>query len=374
MICILFAFLFGLGIGSFLNVVIARLPFEKSLIWPGSRCFTCFRSLRFGDNLPIIGYLRLRGRCRFCGAHFSSRYLWIELLTGLMFVGVFLLEIVYNYHGIPGLANAMGWPGNFPHVTAICYYAALVFFFSLLIAASTIDLHYRIIPGQITYLGTLIGLVISTLAPWPWPSSLEHLPPQLPGGMGWMNPLLQGRIPMGLALWPFWEPPDWAPAGSWQLGLLTGLIGAAVGQFIGRSVKLLFEMGFQRDALGLGDADLLMMIGSFLGWQIAVLALPAGAFVLLPLLIPWMIFKKIRDTFRGSDQTQETPELALPFGPGIAAGAVVCWLMWPELGEAARFFFFSPLMLTMSAVIVGGGLLIFGVLLRRGPEPTEATQ
>ena len=74
-------------VGSFLNVLIARLPYEKSIIWPSSRCFACFRPIRPLDNIPILGYLRLRGRCRHCGAQFSSRYLWVELGTGLAFLG-----------------------------------------------------------------------------------------------------------------------------------------------------------------------------------------------------------------------------------------------------------------------------------------------
>ena len=69
-------------VGSFLNVLVARLPFEKSILWPGSRCFSCLQPIRIFDNLPIIGYLRLRGKCRSCGAAFSSRYLWVELEIG----------------------------------------------------------------------------------------------------------------------------------------------------------------------------------------------------------------------------------------------------------------------------------------------------
>ncbi len=371
--CLLFAFLFGLGIGSFLNVLIARLPFDKSVIWPGSRCGACFRSLRFSDNLPILGYLRLRGRCRFCGTTFSSRYLWIELGTGLLFVALFVMELVFNWHGIPGLANPNWQWGQFPPLRAWGYFAALAFLFSALLASAAIDLNYRVIPGHLTYVGTVVGLIVSTIAPWPWPSEASAVPVVPPGDFGWMDPRLQGLIPTGLAVWPFWgPPPDWVPAGSWQLGLLTGVIGATVGQFTGRTVKWLFESGIGREALGLGDADLMMMIGAFLGWQIAVLALPAGAFVLLPLLIPWMIFRAIRDWLRGRQAGEDRAEPGVPFGPGIAAGAVACWVVWPTLGEAARFFFFSPLTLGLAAAILGGGLLLFGALLRREPDPVDA--
>src|SRR5437762_12153215 len=98
-------FVVGLVVGSFLNVCVARLPLEKSLIWPGSRCGHCLQRVRWYDNLPLISYLVLRGRCRTCGAHFSARYFFVELLTGLGFLGLFYAEVVANIHGWP----ANGW-------------------------------------------------------------------------------------------------------------------------------------------------------------------------------------------------------------------------------------------------------------------------
>ena len=77
-----FALVLGLIVGSFLNVLIARLPHEKSIVWPSSRCFHCFKKIKFFDNMPIIGYLRLRGKCRSCGVPYSARYLWVEIGTG----------------------------------------------------------------------------------------------------------------------------------------------------------------------------------------------------------------------------------------------------------------------------------------------------
>src|SRR4051812_46826913 len=95
------AFLAGVCVGSFLNVVIARLPLEKSLLWPGSRCGSCYQPVRMYDNIPLLSYLVLRGRCRTCGARFSPRYLIVELVTGLGFAGLFYLEVVRNIHGWP---------------------------------------------------------------------------------------------------------------------------------------------------------------------------------------------------------------------------------------------------------------------------------
>src|SRR5262249_40383036 len=98
---ILLVFVVGVCVGSFLNVLIARLPLEKSVLWPGSHCGKCFQPIRWYDNLPLISYVWLRGRCRSCGASYSVRYFLVELLTGLGFVGLFWAEIVENIHGWP---------------------------------------------------------------------------------------------------------------------------------------------------------------------------------------------------------------------------------------------------------------------------------
>ena len=367
--CCVWVFLLGLGIGSFLNVVIIRLPLEKSVIWPGSRCGVCLRPLKFRDNLPILGYLALRGRCRFCGARFSSRYLWVELATGIAFLGLFLIEVVSQgyggpewltpWHHIPGLRSGAYATGAFPPLHAWIYFFYHAMLLSFLLAAALIDAEHRIIPTQITYVGTAIGLVGSTLLPWPWPSDPSVLS-AIPAGFPWTLPEVTGKIPTGATLWPFTgPPPPWAPPGSWQLGLMNGLVGAAAGMFIGRAIKFLFETGFQKDALGLGDADLLMMIGAFLGWQPAALALPVGALVTLPIIVPLKIWAIARGSSAGNE---------LPFGPGIAAGAVVVWLGWPWLSGLAQVLF-DPVILTFVAVIMGGGMLVAGLILRRDPQP-----
>src|SRR5205809_5731572 len=84
-------FVLGTIVGSLLNVCVHRLPLEKSIIWPGSRCSHCLQPIRWYDNIPLLSYLLLRGRCRACGTSYSARYFLIELLTGLSFVGLFYL-------------------------------------------------------------------------------------------------------------------------------------------------------------------------------------------------------------------------------------------------------------------------------------------
>src|SRR5216683_1695222 len=106
MVYVLLVLLFfvGLTVGSFLNVCIHRLPYEKSILWPlGSRCGTCYKAIAWYDNLPVLSYCLLRGRCRMCGARFTSGYLFVELLTGLCFPGLFYLEAVVNVHDLPAI-------------------------------------------------------------------------------------------------------------------------------------------------------------------------------------------------------------------------------------------------------------------------------
>jgi leader peptidase (prepilin peptidase)/N-methyltransferase len=343
---VLWVFLLGLGIGSFLNVLIARLPFEKSVLWPGSHCGACLRPIRFADNLPILGYLRLRGRCRFCKSPFSSRYLWVELFTGLAFVGLYLAEVVANVHHVRPFAGVAGpVPVAVPPLSAWLYFAAHAFLLAMLIASAVIDIDYRIIPTHVTYVGTLIGLGVSVLFPWPWPHAVTAVPP----GAGWNQPVFAGKLPTGLALWPAWEPPGWAPPGSWQLGLLTGVVGALAGMFVIRALKFLFEFGFGQEAVGLGDADLLMMAGAFLGWQPVVVAFFIGAVVSLPVGIAFRLAKN---------------EQAFPFGPGLALGVFLTWMGWPWLRKSLHGFLFEEILVLVAVSVMAGGLFLGSIVLR----------
>jgi leader peptidase (prepilin peptidase)/N-methyltransferase len=361
----LFAFWFGLGVGSFINVLVARLPYDKSILWPSSRCMSCLHSIRALDNLPILGYLRLRGKCRFCGATFSSRYLWVELGTGLAFVALYLIEIVTcsdlfgHWHYMPGLKfGSLSF--QMPPLKAFVLFAHHAFLLSVLIAAALIDAGHRIIPPVLTYTGTIVGIVASTLLPWPWPNGVEWVPtlPTFPTvAENWGDIRLVGKIPTGAMPIPFaGPPPAWCPPGSPLLGLISGLLGALAGVMVGRGIKWVFETGFGQEALGLGDADLLMCIGAFLGWQVAVLALPLGALISLPIVLSLMAWRKIRGLSVRAD---------LPFGPGIAAGAVVTWICWPWVGEIVRFPAFDWMASGIVFVIVGVGLLAAGMLLKR---------
>ncbi len=345
-------------VGSFLNVLVARLPFEKSIIWPGSRCFTCYQRIGFLDNLPILGYLRLRGKCRSCGARFSSRYLWVEVGTGVGFLALFVIEIMVNPAGLPGVRFVADGLTAYPSNAALglfVYHACLL---SLLIAAAVIDAEHRIIPPLIPYTGAIIGIIGGALMPWPWTHDAAAL--TIPAGTPWI--LRPGEIPVGAQPWPFWVPPAFAPAGSWKLGLTTSLVGALVGSLVVRWIKWLFEVGFGKEALGLGDADLLMMAGAFLGWQIAVMSLFVGAFAaLLVFKLPGFLIALVK---KGSVERE------LPFGPGLAVGVLVTWLAWPWLGPRLQFPLYDLEAMGLLVAVLSVGMLAAGLLLRRGePEP-----
>jgi leader peptidase (prepilin peptidase)/N-methyltransferase len=130
-------FIFGSMLGSFLNVVIYRLPREKSIIYPNSRCPKCNRSINFYDNIPIFSWLFLGGKCRYCKEPINIRYPLNELITAL------LLCIAYLVFGL-------NWKWIF-----------ITYFISLLIVISWIDIDYMLILDSLTYPGIVLGLVYS---------------------------------------------------------------------------------------------------------------------------------------------------------------------------------------------------------------------
>jgi leader peptidase (prepilin peptidase) / N-methyltransferase len=149
-IWIVFIFTFGCCIGSFLNVVIYRLPRDKSIVSPPSACPGCGKYIRFYDNIPLISWLILGCKCRFCKAPISPRYFIIELLTGLLFVSLFYLYFRSDVwiFAQPSLQNG-GW----------FVYILHIFMLGAFIAASGIDLEFWIIPLSLCWFVTLVGLI-----------------------------------------------------------------------------------------------------------------------------------------------------------------------------------------------------------------------
>lgn len=209
--------LFGLITGSFLNVCIHRMPLEQSVVHPGSHCPQCQKPIRWYDNIPVLSFILLGGRCRWCKARISFRYVIVELLTALVFVALFLR-----------------WGLSIQFLVYLC-------FLSCLIVATFVDIQHRIIPDEVSVGGMLAGLLLSGLR------GLHSLP----GGY------------------------DLAPLADSFLGALAGggVIYATGALFDLVYFKLLKKPPIQGEtsSMGGGDVKLLAMIGAFLGWQKALI-------------------------------------------------------------------------------------------------------
>lgn len=138
-IALLPAALFGVIIGSFLNVVAYRLPRRESLVSPGSHCPSCDHAVRPYDNLPVISWLALRGRCRDCGERISARYPLVEALTAVLFAAI----VAVHFHDVPRMALGI----------------VLVAF---LVPLTLIDLETRILPDRLTAPAAVLALVLGT--------------------------------------------------------------------------------------------------------------------------------------------------------------------------------------------------------------------
>jgi len=150
----IFIFAFGCCIGSFLNVVIYRLPRDKSLVTPPSACPSCGKHIHFYDNIPLVSWLVLGRKCRYCKVSVSPRYFIIELLTGLVFLGLYILYFQLDLRD--GIKPFLGG-GWFVYLLHIMMLGAFI-------AASAIDLEHWIIPLSICWLVTIAGLIGSTVS------------------------------------------------------------------------------------------------------------------------------------------------------------------------------------------------------------------
>ncbi len=161
-------FVFGACIGSFLNVVIWRLPREESIVHVPSHCPKCNKDIRWFENIPILSWLALRGRCSKCRAPISPRYIFVEALTGFLFIAVW-----FRAWQIWRVAPHRAWPPSMIF--------AYLFLVAALMAISFIDIDHRIVPNEITYFGVAVGLVTAVI----WPGTHELI--EAPGRLDYMN-------------------------------------------------------------------------------------------------------------------------------------------------------------------------------------------
>lgn len=241
----LFSFIFGLCIGSFLNVCIYRLPKDKSIANPPSFCPKCNTPINWYDNIPLLSYLMLRGQCRQCKDKISLRYPLVELITGLIFF------VLYAKFGLT--------------VT----FFKFIFFFCLLIVVSFIDIDYHAIPVYLCFIGIVVGLAFSLQDTINFIrssrlSNLESLPIIVAGkalifGFGFSY-LFKFFGDIFVNLYLSWRKMD--------------------------------SIEGETESLGLGDVDFMGMAAVFLGASNAVLIFFIAPFIAIIYAIFALIFKK----------------------------------------------------------------------------------
>jgi len=216
-------FLAGLAFGSFLNVCISRIPQDESIVRPRSRCPGCKAPIRWYDNIPLLSYFLLLGRCRDCGLRISARYPSVELLTGLAFVAC------YARFGVTGTTLKF---------CVFCF---------LLIGLIFMDAETGLLPREFTYTGIVLGLAFS-----------------------WFVPVDAGGTSFLLYIYgkdvhnPRWLSP------------LDSLLGALIGAGFFYLVWALYYLVRKKHGIGFGDVALMGMAGAFLGLKLVVLVMMAA--------------------------------------------------------------------------------------------------
>ena len=264
------AFVLGACIGSFLNVVIYRVPAGRSIVRPGSAC-ACGAPIAWHDNIPILSWIMLRGRARCCGRPFSARYPFVELLTGALFLACWL---------------------RLPHMAAVCGWV----FLASLVCATFIDLDHMIIPDGFTIGLAIVGLALSVLVP-----------------------SLHGQH-TGFYLI------DGLRAGS------ASVVGLVAGSGVVLWIALVAEAALKKEAMGFGDVKFVGAIGTFCGWHGAVFSIFGGAAVGTVWIGLALVWQRLAGRPGSGAPRAETPEgepadmglgVHVPFGPMLAiAGAL----------------------------------------------------
>jgi leader peptidase (prepilin peptidase)/N-methyltransferase len=256
---ILIAVVAGLLAGSFLNVCIHRWPRDLSVVRPRSHCPHCEKTIAWYDNVPLLSYALLRGRCRHCGARITLRYPAVELITALLFV-----YFVWTL-------------GATLAATKMCLFAAI------LVGLMFSDLEELILPDELTLGGAALGLAIALFVP---------VPDITATALAWIA---------GLEL----------PPGRWQ-SLAEAAVGALLPAFSLWAGGWLYRKIRHREGLGFGDVKLIAMVGTFLGLRGALLTLAFGSLAGSVIGYTWIKAK-------GEDPST----YELPFGTFLGAAALV---------------------------------------------------
>ena len=220
-------FVTGLAFGSFLNVCIYRLPLGMSVVAPRSACPRCKRGIALYDNLPILSWLILRGRCRQCKARISPRYAIVELLTGLLFLAC------YAYFGL---------------TLSALKYCVLSF---LLLGLIFTDAETKLLPDKMTLPGLALGAIFSLIVP--------------------VHDLASQFLPGAVSL------PFSSEVSARILSLFDSLLGAAVGASFIYGVGAIYLRWRGMEGIGFGDVKLMAMVGAFLGMKLTIFTIFTGS-------------------------------------------------------------------------------------------------
>ena len=266
-----FVTILGAIVGSFLNVVIHRVPNEQSIVFPSSTCPRCQTSIKPYDNIPVLSWLMLGGKCRACKAPISFRYPAVEILTAATFF------LVY-------------WRTDLTPILPV--YLA---FAAAMIALVFIDAEHMILPNVITYPMFAIAMFVRIVFPLAFSQNFFS------DTLHWPATYLEGQ-----------------PA--WLVSLFGAIVGALVGGgslwLVGAIWKLLRGV----DAMGLGDVKMMLGVGALLGWRLALLAIFLGAFS--GSIIGLAIVTKQKD---------KDLQAQIPFGIFLGTGSLLALLFGEEL-------------------------------------------
>ncbi len=270
-------FILGLSVGSFANVLIYRLPREDLSVSRPARSFcpACGAAIHFFDNIPVLSWLLLRGKCRFCGAAISPRYPLVELASGFLAVHLF---------------HRFGFSLHFPF---------FLYFSVCLLAIAMIDLEHMVIPTLLIYPTALLGLLLALVEPFPY-------------------------SPFASALFDFLGPPrlDFSPSAA--IALSGALAGLAAGYGVLKIISLLYWKIRGHSGLGDGDPLLLGLMGVFLGWPAIPFIVFASSLIGLSSVVILMLKSK-------ESPTDGWSRMPLPFGPFLVLAAFFYMFFGPRL-------------------------------------------
>lgn len=348
LVILTFWFILGSVVGSLLNVCIWRLPRHeriwdalKGIVYPPSHCPRCKDRIPFYLNVPIFGWLLLRGRCRRCRGSISPRYPLIELLTGLLFALLYWCEIPDWWRGPASSALfhpygpllPSGWLasnalGLSPLSAMHCRYGLHLALLSALIVATFIDFDLKIIPDSVTLPAMTVGVLGNWLLACVFIVPLWYQSPAMSAAarsQWWQIGLPMSAAGGWLTRWlDFTGVPAWIA--TWPLlhGLLLSVAGIVAGGGLIWGVRIAGQWGLQREAMGFGDVVLLAMIGSFLGWQGAVATFFMALVCALAVLVLAVIVALA--ALLAGRRLQFGREI--PFGPYLSLGAIVLLCSW----------------------------------------------